>query len=179
MIRQLFNQIYGSVPARFESRYSVPESISRLEKVVRPWSFRDFGSERAVGTITAERTSVRRVYGQNSFRPIFVGAFQPVGSTSVLIGRFTLARWVKFFLPAWLGVLAVFTVFITDAAITGSATTRWAPLFGVAMLGMGLGIARFGVWSTRNDIAWVSRVISEALGAPDSARNPLRTASKR
>lgn len=170
MLRWFFNLLYGAEPAAFESRYSVSESVSRLAKVVKPSLFRALAQESAVGTVTEQRVSIQRVIPlmRNSWKPFFIGSFRSVGTKILLSGHFTYAPSVKIFMSFWFGFLAIWTVLAAGALFAGAADAYWLPLFGVAMFAAGIGMVRIGKWFARNDVAWLSRVISEALDSSET-----------
>jgi hypothetical protein len=174
MVRWFFSLIYGAVPAHFASRHSVRESVSRLARFVKPSIFQNLSEQRAVGTVTEEKVSIQRVIPLvgNAWKPFFIGSFKPIGDKAILTGRFTFSPWVKVLMSIWFGFIALWTVLATVAVITRSPSDRWFPLFGVAMFGAGIALVCLGKWFARNDIAWLSRVISDALETHD-AQPPL------
>jgi hypothetical protein len=166
MVRWFFNLIYGGVPARFESPYSVRESVARLAQAVKPSIFHALTKQSAVGTVTEEKVSIQRVIPlvRNSWKPFFIGSFETLQDRAVLAGQFTFSPWVKVFMSVWFGFIAIWIALATAAVISHPAADFWFPLFGVALFGVGIVMVLVGKWFARNDIAWLSRVISEALG---------------
>jgi hypothetical protein len=157
----------GSAPVEFESSFGMAESVERLKGATRRWGLFSVTEEVASGRVSESRVSLQRVIPMvgNSFKPFFVGRFQLSGGGVVLRGRFTLHWLVKLFMGFWLG----FCVFFTTLAIVGamrSPRAAAAPFAGLAMLGFGLGLIRLGGWFSRNDPAWLSAVIRNALGTP-------------
>jgi hypothetical protein len=165
MVRWFFNLIYGGMPTRFESRFSVQESVSRLTQAVEPSAFRALTKQSAVGTVTEEKVSIQRVIPlvRNSWKPFFIGSFKTHGDRTVLEGRFTFSTWVKVFMSVWFGFTAIWTVLVTIAVIAHPVAEFWLPLFGAGLFCVGILMVLTGKWFARNDIAWLSRVISDAL----------------
>jgi hypothetical protein len=167
MVRWFFDLIHGGMPARFESRFSVEESVSRLAQAVEPSAFRALTKQRAVGTVTEEKVSIQRVIPlvRNAWKPFFIGSFKTHGNRTVLEGRFTFSTWVKAFMSVWFGFTAIWTVLVTFAVIAHPVAERALPLFGAGLFCVGILMVLTGKWFARNDIAWLSRVISDALVA--------------
>jgi len=167
MIRWFGDLIYGAKPASFESHYSIRESVSRLQQVVKPTVLQSLAVESAVGMVSEERVSLQRVIPLvgNSYKPTFIGSFKTVRDRVVLTGEFTLSRAMRLFLSVWFALLAIFVVAATAVVLPTLATDFWFPLFGVVLFGLGVALAWAGKSFARNDIAWLSRVISDALGS--------------
>ena len=164
MVRWFFSLIYGGVPARFESPYSVRESVARLAEAVKPTIFHALTKQSAVGTVTEEKVSIQRVIPlvRNSWKPFFIGSFKTLQDRTVLAGQFTFSPWAKVFMSVWFGCIAIWIVLATAAVVSHPAADFWFPLFGIALFGVGIVMVLMGKWFARNDIAWLSRVISEA-----------------
>lgn len=171
MVRWFIDLLYGSVPGTFESQYSVHESVSRLQAVVRPSIFHSFSGQCAVGKVTEGKVSIQRVlpFVGNSWKPFFIGSFEPRDAKSVLKGEFRVSTGTRIFMSIWFGFVAFWTVLATVTVLAKSPTDLWFPLFGVGMLAVGVAMVRLGKWFARNDVAWLTQVISSALG-PDGAQ---------
>jgi hypothetical protein len=156
--------LYGSVPASFDSAFGLEESVQRLADATGRSVFSHMFVERAVGTVTPHRVSLRRVVplASNSYKPFFIGAFETQGGRAVLVGRFTMNRWVKVFMSFWFGFLVVWTL-LALFSFAARIAPWWDPLIGVAMMGFGVVLLRGAKWFTRNDVAWLSNVIRAAL----------------
>jgi hypothetical protein len=186
MIRWLGRLLYESTPAEFRSAYGVPESVERLLAATKRSSFSALDETRAVGKVSSENVRLQRAIPmiQNSFKPFFTGSFQVRDGLAVLTGHFGMSMFVKIFMTFWLGMVALFAVgfLLGNFSSKGSYSVGIAisPLF---MLAAGLGLVRLGKWFARNDVAWLSAVIGQALGvsgaamprepAIDSAKVPL------
>jgi len=106
----------------------------------------------------------------NLFKPFFYARFEQRPDKVVLTGRFTMQPFVKMFISVWVG-LAVAVGFMSLAA-HGKKTAEAIGAdmgAGVGMAVVGLAFAWVGKWFARNDIVWLSRVISGAL---DESLNP-------
>lgn len=174
--------LFESTPAEFRSAFDLAESVVRLRAATKRSAFASLGGEAAVGKVTEERVRLQRVIPmvRNSFQPIFVGRFERRGGHVVLAGTFTMAPLVKFVMTFWFAMLGGFAF----AALLGAFHPQgpYALLFRLQpflMICFGFGIVAAGKWFARNDAAWLSRVIDEALGehrilaATSSADAPL------
>ena len=167
------------------------ESVQRLAAVTRRFAFAAFLSKQtAVGRVTAHNVSLQRVIPLvgNSFKPFFRGSFQQVENRVVLRGRFTIHPFVKVFMTFWFGFLVFWIAFATVLAgaalfhgrtsFCGSTNYWWFPLAGVVMFIMGVGLVAIAKWLARNDVAWLSSVIRDALSKqPVDSSLPTRRPS--
>jgi len=165
MVRWFFQLLYGSIPARFVSDCSTPEAMARLSAVVKPSVLSSFAGECAVGTVTEKKVRIQRVIPLvgNAWKPFFYGSFSAAGSGTVLEGTFKFSLFTRAFMSFWFGVVAFWTLLTKVAVFANSPSALWFPLFGVGMFAVGIGMVRVGKWFARNDIAWLSRVIAQAL----------------
>jgi hypothetical protein len=166
MVSWFLNLLYGAIPAQFQSQYSVSESVTRLASVVKPSIFQSFSGECVVGKVTETKVSIQRVipFIGNSWKPFFIGSFEPLGTGSVLRGQFMFSIWTRVFMSVWFGFITFWTVLATTTVLTKSPSDLWFPLFGVGMIGAGIAMVLSGKWFARNDAAWLAQVISNALG---------------
>lgn len=170
MVRWFIDLVDGAVPAQFESAYSISDSVTRLARVVKPSVLNAFAGQCAVGTVTDSKVSLQRVipFFGNAWKPFFVGSFKLIDNRTVLEGRFTAASSTKIFMSAWFGGVALLTGVLTVGLFSGHTKVPWAPLFGVALFACGIALVYSGRWLSRNDIAWLSNVITRALGRNDA-----------
>jgi hypothetical protein len=154
-MQQQLDWLYGSVPAEFESRFGLKDSVGRLSAATRRSAF-PVTEPVAVGQVSEDRVSIRRMdpLGRNSFAPCFIGEFRERQNGVVLTGHFALPRSVQVFMAIWLG----FAFFIGLVALASGL-----PLRAVMLIGMGVAGVLFGKWLSRDDIPWLSRVIQDAL----------------
>jgi len=178
MTRRPLSFLYGATPARFESSFSLEESIRRLEAATKRTAFSALTSEQAVGRVRASRVMLQRSipYVQNSFKPFFVGRFERTHEGIVLRGHFTMHWVVKVFLSFWFGFCLFWIGMATHSVVTSEqAEYWWFPLAGLGMFGAGLALVQVGKYFARNDIAWLTSVISSALSTevrPNSSFKP-------
>lgn len=165
MLRWFLNFLYGSTAAEFESVFSIEESIARLSAATKTSVFKAISHQAAVGSVNDKKVSLQRVipFVGNSFKPIFVGSFRCVGSKTVLLGHFTMHWVVKAFLTFWFGFCALWTILATSAAIADPRSAWFAPIFGIGLFAAGVALVRVGQWFARNDIDWLSSLISKVL----------------
>lgn len=160
----------------FESAFSLAESVERLKGATRRriFSRSAMAHESAVGRVSAQRVVLQRVIPMfgNSFKPFFVGRFVEREGRVFLVGRFRMLWLVRIFMAVWLGAVAVGTVFV---ATSSRASIHWRDhqfIAGAVMLGAGVALLGFGRWLSRNDPAWLSRMIKDALSAEKSVALP-------
>jgi hypothetical protein len=175
MNRRFLNILYGSTPAEFESAFDLPESIRRLSSatgrsilVVR---------ESAVGTVSESHVSLQRVipFVGNSFKPFFVGAFCERNGRTLLAGHFAIRSSAKAFMSIWLGFMLLWTLFTIPALLQHDANAWWFPFAGLGMLITGAAFVWFCKWLARNDVAWLTNVIENALSGQKPPNRSLNT----
>lgn len=183
MLQAVRQFLTGSGPVEFESAYGMDESVRRLRNATRRWALFS-PTEIAAGTVRESRVSLQRVIPMvgNSFKPFFVGKFERRADKVVLIGRFTMHLFVKVFMAVWISFVALMTL-VGSVAATQSDQAVPMPFVGLGMLLFAVLLICFGAWWSRNDPAWLSDVISDALNAPSAvsdatarslARGPVR-----
>jgi len=157
--------IWGTVPADFESRFGLDESVRKLSDATTRFVFLLVTKPVAVGKVSNDRVSLRRVtpfYGNNFY--FFFGEFREQNGRVALSGHFTLSPFFKLFMTLWLSVCPVWTSVAAVAVIArGDTHLWWFPLFGVGAFGAGVTFVWLLKWMSRKDIAWLSRVIQDSL----------------
>ena len=167
MVRWFFQFLYGATPVRFASPYSAHEAMARLSAVVKPSVLSSFSGQCAVGTVTEKKVRIQRVIPLvgNAWKPFFYGSFSAAGTGVVLEGAFKFSAFTRVFMSIWFGFVAVWTLLATATVHTKSPSDCWFPLFGVGMFAAGIAMVHAGKWFARNDVAWLTQVIVQALGA--------------
>ncbi|MBB3228525.1 putative membrane protein [Luteibacter sp. Sphag1AF] len=164
MLAQLLKDaLFGSPPVRFESHYGLDESVARLAAATsRPTMFPAM-TERAVGRISAKSVTLHHHVPlmRNAFRPMFRGQFEQVGKRVVLTGQFSVHWLTRLFTVMWIGFATLGAAAMLIEGKQGDATVIFVPLAGVGLL-------TFSVWWARNDPAWLSNLIRNALGGERS-----------
>ena len=166
MVRWFLQFLYGSIPVRFASPYSVHESMTRLSAVVKPSILSSFSGQCAVGTVTEKKVRIQRVIPLvgNAWKPFFYGSFSAAETGSVLVGAFKFSAFTRVFMSIWFGFIAIWTLLATATVLIKSPSDFWFPLFGVGMIAAGIAMIRVGKWFARNDVSWLTQVITQALG---------------
>lgn len=121
--------------------------------------------------MTASRVLLRRVIPLvgNSFKPFFIGRFIADGNRVVLSGNFTMHWSVKAFTAVFFGFIAFWTILaLIFTVILRDPLTWWFPFAGIGMFLIGIALMKLGKWFARNDIAWLSEVIQDALSGQPS-----------
>jgi hypothetical protein len=178
MIPWLGRLLYESTPAEFRSAYSVAESVERLLAATKRSAFSALDEARAVGKVSSERVRLQRVIPmvQNSFKPFFSGSFQIRDGVTVLTGHFGMSMFVKIFMTFWLGMVALFFAGFLLASLSSKASfAPWVVMGPLFMLLAGAGLVALGKWFARNDVAWLSGVIAQALGVSGAGAPKLET----
>ncbi|QYF94903.1 hypothetical protein KY495_06910 [Massilia sp. PAMC28688] len=167
MVRWFFQFLYGSVPVRFVSQYSIAEAILRLSKVVKPSVLSSFAGQCAVGTVSQSKVRVERVipFVGNAWKPFFYGTFTAGEAGAVLEGAFKFSAFTRIFMSIWFGFILFWTLLATVAILQNSPADLWFPLAGVGMFAAGVAMVRVGKWFARNDVAWLTQLIAQELGA--------------
>jgi hypothetical protein len=182
MVKRLFNFLYGNVPVKFPSDFSLMASVERLRRRTKRTVFSALFRQAAVGPVSESRVRLQRVipFFGNSFKPIFVGRFEHSEGRVVLKGRFTMFLFSKIFMTVWLAFALLLTVFAAATALQAvvqnqaqlqkDPTALLSPLIGVLFCLAGVAIVRGCWWWSRRDMAYLTSVIQTALreGASNS-----------
>jgi hypothetical protein len=175
LVSSFFDLLYGAVPAQFESSFGLEESVRRLSMATSRSIFATLHRQATVGTVTASCVSLQRVipFVGNSFKPFFIGRFIADGTRVLLTGGFTMHWSVKAFHAVFFGFLAFWTILaLIFTVILRDPLTWWFPFAGVGMFLIGIGLVKLGKWFARNDIAWLSGVIRDALSGSRPSAAP-------
>lgn len=166
MVRWFYQFLYGSVPVRFTSPYSTHEALLRLSSVVKPSVLSSFAGQCAVGTVTETTVCIQRVIPLigNAWKPFLYGSFSATETGAVLEGAFKFSAFTRFVMSLWFGFVSIWTIMATAIVLTESTNDFWLPLVGVAMFTAGIGMVLAGKWFARNDVAWLTQLIVQALG---------------
>jgi len=160
-----WNILFGSYPKTFESSYDFEESVRVLKAATKRSVFSSFLSQNAVGRVSPERVSLQRVipFVGNSFKPFFLGRFERKNGKVVLAGHFTMYLFTKIFMSIWFGFVILGIILATYQVIAEGKGNWQLPFFIAGLFLAGFVFVLIGKWFARNDMAWLSRVISAAL----------------
>ena len=193
MTRWFIDLLYGSIPARFESVFSLEESIARLSLATKRLSSEALTDHVAVGSVSVQGVELEHCHSLHTpFRPFFFGTFSQVDGKVVLSGKFTMQPLVKTFFSIWFGGVGLLTglcwlglgvqkmvgdrpVQFSYGVLTVQSGPWYLGLLPVAMFSAGVALVSLGKWFTRNDVTWLSQVITKALSGGEELR---RTAIK-
>lgn len=158
----------GDTGICFQSKYSAPESLSRLSSMCLPYNSDTLVSEWLVGSVKKSGVTLqRRTRGmKSSFNPVFSGRFKEQDGQVVLSGKFAMASGVQGFLALWvIGIISIFALCIfvqiyddNQAALAGTAISG-------IMLAFCIWLVRTGKNSSADDIAWLTNNINDAVQA--------------
>jgi hypothetical protein len=166
MFRWLWRLLYESTPAEFRSAFGIEESVERLRAATKRSVFSALSQTAAVGKVSEKSVRLQRVIPMvgNSFKPFFLGRFESREGKVLLVGRFTILPIIKVFMTFWFGMVTLGSV----GLLFGLTSTILAPavLGPFVMLGAGVAMVAFGKWLARNDVAWLSEAIENALESP-------------
>ncbi len=166
-----WNILFGRYPKTFESAYDFEESVRILQAATKRSVFSSFLSQNAVGRVSAKRVSLQRVipFVGNSSKPFFVGRFERKNGKVVLEGHFTIHLFAKIFMSIWFGFV-ILGIVLTTYQVIAAGTGNWQlPFFDMGLFLAGFIFVLIGKWFARNDIAWLSRIISAALKSNQSS----------
>lgn len=172
-----FDLLFGNVPARFPSAFSLSESVDRLQANTKRHILSSLFRQSAVGPVSEGLVRLQRVIPLvgNSFKPIFVGAFRVSEGQVVLEGKFTMFRFSKVFMTFWLAfsLLWSFVAISLGLKPMPMATEQTEhihtlvsllfPFAGIIMFFVGIVFVRVCWRLSRGDIGYLSRVIAGAL----------------
>jgi hypothetical protein len=162
-VRWFFDLLYGGVPAEFESAFDLDESVARLSSVTRGFPIFTRGTV-AMGEVSRHFVSLQRHENfRNGLGPHFDGEFREVGGRVRLVGRFTLISLAKTFMTIWFGGLVFFLFVAIRLILSGNPQSWWFPLMAMALFVPGVTGLWYGRQGWRDDIAWLSRLIHDAL----------------
>ena len=168
MLRWLKNLLFESTPAEFHSDYSLDESVQHLAAVTSRWGL-SMSQTQAVGKVSADKVRLQRVIPmvRNSFKPFFTGHFETRDGRTVLTGHFAIPIAARIFMVIWLTMATLFTL----AVLAGDRRSAhenpaWLPLFALLFPAAGIGLIVLGKWFARNDVTWLSDVMTRALSTP-------------
>ena len=165
VVRWFIDLLYRADSVCFASRFSRAESVRRLSAASESSFLAAMTKQCAFGTVSTERVRLQRwiPFVGNSWKPIFFGRFEEVDGGTVLVGRFTMSPGVKVFMSIWFGFIGA-TVVLGILVALGSSLTEWVFLAcSVALFSLGAAGVRLGKWLARNDAAWLTAVIEQAL----------------
>jgi hypothetical protein len=157
--------LYGSEP--LEIVFDVPMDIAmeRLSSRVNRTYFSQLRSQRMVGYVEADEVAIQRVIPmvQNSFKPVFHGAFEAEENQTSLKGILRFHRIVQVFMTLWFLFVALFFVQSLIEFTFSDAGDWFALLLSLAMLAGGVFIVILGKWFSRNDKVWLTKAITAAI----------------
>src|ERR1700733_8884211 len=171
VIQWITNSWLGSAPVEFESSYGLSESVARLKAATRRFALSALTRQEAVGTGKEERVSLQRVIPMtgNAFKPFLRGRFIERDGKVILTGRFTIHPFVKLFMAFWFGGVGCFMLLALSEHHSKNAPL--AVLIESGMLAAGAAFLWFCKWLARNEAAWLSNAIRNALSAQGSAQS--------
>ncbi len=164
MLRAIPNALFGTVPVEFHSPLPVSESITRLQNATESSLLGAFVGQVMTGKVTEEKVKLVRSipFVQNSFKPVFLGRFEPASRGSVLRGAFGLPWPVKAFMTFWFGYCVLWTV-EAAVAVAKKPEVWFFPLAGIGLIVVSYGMVRLIQWFARNDREYLEHAIKRAL----------------
>lgn len=164
-MRWPFDFLYGAVAADFRSAFPLEESVKRLSAVTERTTRRPLAREIAVGHVSLDQVSLCRVKPsfKNSCKPFFIGKFHQTSDGVVLSGRFTMLWRVKAFITFWFGFCVFLIVLAILPALARDPRAWWLLLAGAGVFLAGVAFVAFFKWLSRDDPAWLSKVIRDGL----------------
>lgn len=161
--------LYASEPLEIVFDVPVDMAVARLSSKVNRTYFSNFKSQRMVGRVSEDDVVIQRVIPmvQNSFKPVFIGAFESEENQTSLNGVLRFHRIVQIFMTFWFLCVALFTIqsLMHFSMVDGS---DWlSVIVSLAMLLFGILLVKIGKWFSRNDKAWLTKAITSAIYKED------------
>lgn len=134
---------------------------TKVDSAILPWT----ASGAMFGTVSKDHVRIQRVHPriQNSFKPVFIGAFREVDDTAQLVGVVRLNRFIQLYITFWLGLVSLSLILFSVAAMLGPAQSWFIPFIVVLMLVVGVALIYLSNWLTRNDTDWLKTHIERAV----------------
>ena len=158
--------LFPAIAAEFPSDYSLAESVERLRQAATPTSASAYLTRRTmVGNVSGREVWLQAfmVGARRGYYPMrFDGKFRQAHNGLVLAGRFTLTTGNKAYQLFCLCFLTVLTLGFIGQEWSRAHPVWWGPLPCLAFL---VGLVFHGQFSyrTRNNVAWLSRIIIQTL----------------
>jgi hypothetical protein len=170
MLMQFSRILYGHVPVEVHSAFSLQTSVRRLQDATERSVFSRLFRRAAVGRVTATAVRLKRAIPgfSNPFRPIFMGRFEEVNGHVILKGIFTMAFFTKIFVSIWFGSVALLIAAILLMPFMRPSVPLLEfmdplPVLGLFFLGILFVFVRFGWMLSRNDMDYLTAIMTEAL----------------
>jgi len=187
MFKVIWNRIYGSTPAVFESGYDLEESVRRLKDatVSSIWPSLII-KEVMYGSVSAKRVSLchlsspggyfddsfsRNMVGKSSYEPYFYGSFRQTEQGVILVGQFTSSLGEKI----WSAIATCLTLLLT---IYMGWIFLNSPVWWLFLIFLGIVLGNFYksyyyAQQPLEDITWLTKKINDALSAPEKSDPPF------
>ncbi len=175
MLKKIDTFLFGNIPFSCESKYSLEDSIIRLNNATKRSVFSSLTKQNAVGKISASKVNLQRVapFFGNSFKPIFIGKFQTENGKIFLNGKFTTFLLSKVFMAIWFSFALFWTSLAIKQVITvlGTTSNRFEiepivflfPTFGFLFIAIGILFIKLCWRFSLKDMDYLKKVIIGAL----------------
>lgn len=163
----LLPSIYQPVDVVFVSVYSVEESARRVSALCMPDTANSLASRWLVGTATGSFVQLTwRVRGSKPSGMQFKGTLDQVSNSVVLSGTFSLTWLEQAFISIWFGLLSVvFGACLYDGVFHEGKNVLGGAVVTGCLLTLGVWASRVKGAESKDDIAWVSAALREALSS--------------
>lgn len=160
--------LYWEETAKYESIYSIDESVKRLQDIVNAEDA-FFPKQRIKGKATRDYVRLYRdiPFVRNDIKPFFIGKFQQPDGKTVLKGAYSSHISVYIILCIWCSLFIIFPIFSAIVIIDsgkGSILDLW-PFLLVSLLMIAGGILSVKICRrfSGNDIDYISKFIEDTL----------------
>ena len=148
-------------------RFDLPLDVAvkrlqmKVDSAILPWT----ASGAMFGTVSRDHVRIQRVHPriQNSFKPVFIGAFSEADDATQLIGVVRLNRFIQLYITFWLGLVSLSLILFSVAAMLNPSQSWFIPFIAVLMVVSGAALIYLSNWLTRNDTAWLKTHIEKAI----------------
>lgn len=157
--------LYATEPMEIVFDVPLDMAIERLGAKVNRTYFSNLKSQRMVGYVSEEAVAIQRVIPmvQNSFKPVFIGAFESEENQTSLNGVLRFHRIVQIFMTFWFIFVALFIIQSLIQFSLVDAGAWLSVIASLAMLVFGILLVKVGKWFSRNDKAWLTKAITAAI----------------
>ncbi len=164
--------LFHKTPAKFESNFSLADSVERLSATVKSSPIRSALKETLVGRVKSDKVRISRYRPRrgNSFKPYFHGKFKIVDGATVLSGYFSIHSMVKIIMSIIYIFMILFAVlaFLSSLGEESVLEGLKSAIGGLIALVIPELFVRFGQWYSRGDLEFISEIIASSLTPNDA-----------
>ena len=169
MFKVIWDRIYGSTTAVFESAYDLEESVRRLQAAAVSSTWPSIIKKVMYGNVSIKRVDLcrlpRRFSLEFDLEPDFQGFFQQTQQGVILVGKFSLSLNRKIGTSFSICLLLPFAIFF--GCIDTGDNIWWSIVPTLLIIFSIFYKLYYRAKLPSEDIHWLTKKISEALSAPE------------